>query len=176
MKRVRSFMKSLLVVAAVALVVPLSAGAGSLEPSAAPAPTMRTLQEIYDKVSSLNHFSVNPPDFASVTDNWTGLTWEKSPRLENLPWYTALGYCAGLNLGGKSGWRMPTKGELTTLLDSAQTSPALPPGHPFVDIGTHIYWSSTRYEESGTDYWIVHLRDGFWEPCHTSTGYNQQVW
>ena len=87
----------------------------------------------------------------AVLDKETGLVWEKSTDATTRIWNAALSYCYGLNLGGRGGWRLPTVEELRTLVDPTQSNPALPGGHPFTNMRSDIFWSSTTYE-SNTGY------------------------
>jgi len=92
----------------------------------------------------------------AVLDRETGLVWEKSPselriRLDFEP-------CRGLAVGSRQGWRVPTYFELRTLIDSSQSNPALPPGHPFTNLHTNsddIYWTSTNDPLNPGDFLLV---------------------
>jgi len=129
-----------------ALLRPLITSAGSLEPSAAPAPTMKTLEEIYNRLDALakrTRFQVVLNNGEAVLDNNTGLVWEGStnPTTRNM---TGAGtYCSNLILAGKDDWRLPSLDELNSLVDVTQTNPALPLGHPFTNVQYYNYWSST---------------------------------
>ena len=56
----------------------------------------------------------------TVSDNVTGLTWEASPPSTQGTWEDALSYCDGLSLGGFEDWRLPTRIEMTSVLDYSQ--------------------------------------------------------
>lgn len=147
------------------LALPVTVVAGNLEPPAAPAPTMRTLEEIYDKVvavslsSPLARFSLNP-GYDTITDNWSKLTWARSPLAIRRTWNQATTYISGLSLGGKSDWRMPTKEELLTVVDITQQNPALPVGHPFLDVQNSLYWTSSLFSGYDTTYYYINLYTG----------------
>jgi len=53
----------------------------------------------------------------SVTDNITGLLWEKAHHPKRIGYYDAKRYCKNLNLGGRRDWRLPTIKELFSLSD-----------------------------------------------------------
>jgi hypothetical protein len=80
-----------------------------------------------------------------VLDTKTGLIWARNanPAGKMLKWGDAITYCQNLTLGNLKGWRLPTKEELSSLVDPSQTVPALPSGHPFINVNV-TYWSSTR--------------------------------
>jgi len=96
----------------------------------------------------------------AVLDRETGLVWQvASDTIFN--WYDAQSYCYSLEIGGSRGWRLPTIDELATLIDSTQTDPALPEGHPF--IGNHLsysFWSSTTDAQNSNYVWMVQFGNG----------------
>ncbi|MCF7848400.1 MAG: DUF1566 domain-containing protein [Kiritimatiellales bacterium] len=86
----------------------------------------------------------------TVNDNRTGLMWLKAPdACGSMTWAEAVEYCADLNYGGYTDWRLPNARELESLVDYSQggDQTALPEGHPFADIDTsgqgHFFWTST---------------------------------
>lgn len=58
-----------------------------------------------------------PGGDGTVTDEVTGLLWEASPPSTDGTWEDALAYCDGLSLGGYEDWRLPTRIEVTSVLD-----------------------------------------------------------
>jgi hypothetical protein len=88
------------------------------------------------------------PGNGTVVDTKTGLTWEQSEGFPSPPldWPTAKAFCANLNLGGRSGWRLPTLKELFTLFDPTvdTTAPAFAVDpHAFGSPIASTFWSST---------------------------------
>jgi hypothetical protein len=80
-------------------------------------------------------------------DNLTGLMWTRDAKLfEMMDWTNAVKKCNSLNYGGYADWRLPNKRELLSLLDAGRGDPALPVGHPFINIQREFYWSSTIHE------------------------------
>jgi hypothetical protein len=109
-----------------------------------------------------------------VLDHETGLVWERYVGQGAAPFNQAQGSCAQSTLGGRSGWRLPTISELSSLLDPAQTAPAysLPPGHPFIGVNTSLasfFWSSTLYIASPSNVLVVTF-------IGTSTGFPGYVY
>jgi hypothetical protein len=111
----------------------------------------------------------------AVTDNLTGLMWTKDACLINtrnpdndtdgnpgdgaVTWEHAFGYVKKLNNEsylGFTDWRLPNKKELRSLADYSR-SPALPAGHPFTNVKSSSYWTSSF---SISDIWIVHFING----------------
>jgi hypothetical protein len=79
-----------------------------------------------------------------VTDNLTGLMWTKDTNLfGNVIWQSALDAANGLSLCGYSDWRLPNRIEMLSLNDMSQDEPGLPVGHPFKNVETRFYWTST---------------------------------
>ncbi|HYC53766.1 MAG TPA: DUF1566 domain-containing protein [Candidatus Binatia bacterium] len=82
----------------------------------------------------------------AVLDKETGLVWETTWN-GSATYRNALRQCALSTVGGRAGWRLPAVEELTSLIDPAETTPALPAEHPFggVSLGT-TYWSTNEDE------------------------------
>jgi len=82
-----------------------------------------------------------------VLDKEKGLIWVRNANLVGKPltWNEAINHCQGLAVCNLKGWRLPTKEELSSLIDSSQIAPALPKGHPFVNM-KYTYWTGTIYE------------------------------
>ena len=108
----------------------------------------------------------------TVTDKLTGLIWLKDANcaaVSSKVWTDALtaasnlanGTC-GLSDGSKAkDWHLPNKNELLSLIDITNMNPALPSGHPFVNVQNTWYWTSTSSAYSPTDRaWLVHVGSG----------------
>ncbi len=98
----------------------------------------------------------------TVSDNLTGLIWLKDANCMDtvagiardgglLNWPSALTWCNNL-ASGKCGlsdnsvagdWRLPNINELRSLIDYSRNDPGLPIGHPFSNVQSSWYWSST---------------------------------
>jgi hypothetical protein len=89
----------------------------------------------------------------TIADNLTGLTWLKDAGcLGQQTWGNALAaanaladgnVACGLTDSSVAGdWRLPNRNELASLLDLGTLNPALPAGHPFLNVAS-VYWSST---------------------------------
>lgn len=151
------------------LVVPIMYGGlaipGNLEPPGAPAPTMRTLEELQPswskKISDASKRFEVVLDGAAVLDKETGLVWEKSPDTTLRTWSTAVSYAYTKEVGGRKGWRLPTVEELASLVDTSVSGfPKLPSGHPFTNVQTSYYWSSTTGTSGASYAFFVFFYDG----------------
>jgi len=90
----------------------------------------------------------------TVTDHMTGLIWLWDANcFGTRTWSQALfdanslasGICS-LSDGSSAGdWRLPNVNELRSLIDLGQAGPALPDGHPFFDVQSSDYWTSTTF-------------------------------
>jgi len=91
----------------------------------------------------------------------TGLVWDKSPNNTKLrDWVNACSYCYAREVGNRKGWRLPTVEELASLVDTSNNSPALPTDHPFTNVMSYNYWSSTTLADSTGYAWLVSFFDG----------------
>jgi hypothetical protein len=109
----------------------------------------------------------------TVTDNLTGLMWAKdanapgpAPCKPGTPkrWQEALDYAACLNTNhylGFDDWRLPDRKELFSLIDRSKYGPALPAGHPFLNLQFQFsYYSSTTTANYKNAVWTIYLMDG----------------
>ena len=83
-----------------------------------------------------------------VKDVFTHYEWRKVASGYPMNWEDASSYCTS-SYGGKDAlyWRLPTPGELLTIIDSGFASPALD-GNKF-DAPGHDYWSTEDQAQSG---------------------------
>ena len=104
-------------------------------------------------------------DGEAVLDKQTGLIWARDTRFDNksVPLQKAVKFCQNFELGNRKGWRLPTRDELITLLDTSNSSPAFPDGHPFKirkGEGGAGYWTSTEYEGDSDYAWRIETNAG----------------
>jgi hypothetical protein len=153
--------------------------AGSLEPAASPAPTMKTLEQTsptWDQILPADDGIVggaldgcNSTRFTcvmnneAVRDNETGLVWERSPSTTVQVWLQARFQCTDRVVNGRKGWRLPALHELMSLVDPAVVgTPKLSSGHPFdsAAVQSTLYWSGSSVTDSGTVAWTVGFDNG----------------
>jgi hypothetical protein len=122
---------------------------------------------LWSETLNFEFTAMNAPRFTdngddTVTDNNTKLIWSKNANLCGpIRWQEAIDYCSGLTHAGYSYWRLPSISELTSLIDYNQINPALPPGHPFMNVQSDYYWSSTTYERYHYNAWVARMSNGF---------------
>ena len=99
-------------------------------------------------------------DGAAIQDKQTGLIWEQEPDRFHGTWTEAAMHCKEKSIRGQTGWRIPGVKELSSLVDSSQRDPALPPGHPFSGVKSAIYWSGTPSATDDMVAWHVSFFTG----------------
>lgn len=96
-----------------------------------------------------------------VEDRLTGLVWSRDANPGGYPvtWTEALVAVAALNRSGELGftdWRLPNRRELRSLVSAQTRKPALPAGHPFVNVFLGWYWTSTTAAINPAYAWYMH--------------------
>ncbi|MFH0994340.1 MAG: DUF1566 domain-containing protein [Pseudomonadota bacterium] len=96
----------------------------------------------------------------TVTDTFTGLMWQQSGSFSTQTWEEALSYCAMLNLGNYTDWRLPTKKEVRSLVDFSRYDPSINITY-FIETFSNFYWSSTTNSHITDFAWGVNFHDGY---------------
>jgi hypothetical protein len=86
-------------------------------------------------------YLLHPPSYSdngngTITDNVTGLMWQKEYNGSRLLSVEGDDYCAGLTLADLSDWRLPSDFELMTIVDYGTALPAI----------NGTYFPNTRYD------------------------------
>lgn len=98
----------------------------------------------------------------TVLDKKTGLMWPENAAAFPFPmtWPEALAAIAEENGNGWKGhtdWHLPNRKELLSLVSHETVNPCLPTGHPFADVFTGYYWTSTTCARLPDQAWYIHL-------------------
>jgi len=99
----------------------------------------------------------------TILDRKTGLLWLKSGKatLGAITWQEAGAFCSGLQYAGFTDWRLPTKEEFASIVDTANQSPALPMQSPFENVVTFLdYWTQNDHIHGPGYAWAVNLYYG----------------
>ena len=126
--------------------------------------------------------------YSAVTDNLTGLMWTEDANAPGpsacgsgtyMTWQAALDYVKCLNSNsylGYSDWRLSNRKELTSLVDYSNYSPALPTGHPFINVQSYLYssWSSSTNVYITSSAWFVYMWIG--DVDYNGKDYHDIVW
>jgi hypothetical protein len=145
------------------LIVPCIVTAGQLQPAALLMPRLKPLDKVKptwsQKLPAKKRF-VLVLDGEAVLDRETGLVWERSPNTTTSNLFAAVELCYRKEVGGRKGWRIPTIDELSSLVETTQSNPALPSGHPFLNVQSSNYWSSTESLYNPDKAWSLNMYYG----------------
>jgi len=124
------------------------------------------------KIAGPDRF-VSVLDGGAYCDRETGLVWEAAPGDtdgdmdvdidDRVTWAEAIAHCARLEVDGRKGWSLPMVEQLASLVDTSNTDPTLPTGHPFRGVPSATfapYWSATTTAEFPPAAWWVNFFDG----------------
>jgi len=112
------------------------------------------------KINQASKRFVVLPAFNSeaVLDKETQLVWHRGASLTPRNWHDSRDICLTSDVGGRSGWRLPTYIELATLFSDGRI---LPEGHPFAGIPDNQYfWSSTTSQTDSASAYSLRLSPG----------------
>ncbi len=117
-------------------------------------------------------YFVNPLSFTNngngtITDNNTGLVWQKSDGGE-MTFENAVAYCNNLVLGGFSDWRLPGGMELFSINDFDHLNPALDTVY-FTKNLAEYWWTSEKRADDSTKVWVVNAGGGIGAHPKTET-------
>ena len=117
---------------------------------------------------------------AGVLDARTTLVWEQSPSTTERSQPDSVVYCANLNLGGQTDWRLPEAQELVSLVGYENFDPALPTGHPFSIVDENLTTESSRYwTATSGDHdprWAWRVQFGFGLSVHRPKTHSYFAW
>jgi hypothetical protein len=101
---------------------------------------------------------------ASETDGLSsGLTWLSDQV--RLNWADGVSYCTNLNLNSQTDWRLPTKEEIASLIDTTVSAPKIV--SVLVATTQLTYWSFTPNPSySSTKVWYFHFSHGTMSQAH----------
>ncbi len=130
-----------------------------------------------DNTGQDGDYIINPMSYTdngngTVTDNNTGLLWQKcsvgqdsttcSGTASTRTWDQATSACTVLNLGGhQTGWRLPTKTELINIVDYSTWYPAINDTYFPNTVPTGYYWSSTTPATASAYAFLVSSNNGW---------------
>lgn len=98
----------------------------------------------------------------TVVDAQTRLVWQRPVGNGGgyYNWSQAESYCQTLSLGGfSSGWRLPTRKELQSIVDYTTTHPAID-SNAFPGLTAGYFWSSSPYVYFAGYYWVIDFDSG----------------
>ena len=95
----------------------------------------------------------------TITDNVTGLMWQKAVPAKSYTWAAAVALCPTLTLAGHTDWRLPALIELGSIVDYGQVSPSIDTT-VFTGTPSARFWSSTPLAVDTTQAWYVFFYAG----------------
>jgi formylglycine-generating enzyme required for sulfatase activity len=109
-------------------------------------------------------YSINPPSYTdhadgTVTDNVTGLMWQKEDDDTARTWDDAISYCNALTLASYTDWRSPTVYELMGIVSSDTYDPPIDTTN-FPGTDASGYWSSLETESDVSLAWNIIFNNG----------------
>jgi len=107
-------------------------------------------------------YNIKPMSFTdngngTVTDNNTGLMWQKEDDGTPRTWDAAGSYCSSLG----ADWRLPTKKELMSIVDYSIPFPGPTINSIFTNTKQFGYWSSTTGSGDPNGAWTVYFNGGY---------------
>jgi len=118
---------------------------------------VRAVRNTISTTFSISHFTDNVN--GTITDNYTGLIWQKIQSPNNMTWEEALVYSKSLSLAGKTDWRVPNVKELQSLNDVTLSKPSINKNY-FTNTLSGNYWSSTTMFNATTKAWDINIDYG----------------
>ena len=117
-------------------------------------------------------FALNTPSYTdngdgTVTDNNTGLMWQKTDGGE-MTYENAVTYCNGLTLAGYSDWRLPAGIELFSINNYNHINPALNTVY-FTTTQAEYWWTRETQADDATKVWVVNAGGGIGAHPKTET-------
>ncbi len=111
-------------------------------------------------------YTINPPSYTdngdgTITDNVTGLVWQKQDDATARTWDNAVTYCSDLTLGGQIDWRLPSQIELISIIDNGVYNPSINTTFFPGTVSSTSYWSSTAGAYGTSGAWGVGFHVGF---------------
>ncbi len=94
-----------------------------------------------------------------VTENATGLTWQRHVGDYELDHASAASYCESLMLDGYDDWRLPSRAELISIVDYSKYRPTLDEG-VFPETGDFKFWTDVEYAGDASRAFYVDFNDG----------------
>jgi hypothetical protein len=120
--------------------------------------TSYTLTEGEDADFNINPLSCTDNDDGTITDNVTGLMWQKVDGGE-MTFESASAYGPSLSLGGYSDWRLPTCLELFSINSYDRVNPAVNTLY-FSKTAAEYWWTSETRTDDLSSVWVVNAGGG----------------
>ncbi len=118
---------------------------------------VRAVRNLVSHTTPGSHFTDNGN--GTITDNYTGLRWQKIQSANTMTWEEALAYSHTVTLDGKTDWRLPNVKELQSLNDVSLFKPSFDK-IIFPDVIAGNFWSSTTMFQTDSKAWDINIDYG----------------
>ncbi len=118
---------------------------------------VRAVRNLVSTTFSMPHFTDNVN--GTITDNFTGLIWQKGIENKTFTWDSALMMANSFSLAGYSDWRLPTIKELQSLNDPQLVNPSFEKT-AFSNLLVGDYWSATTLFNTPSKAWDINNQFG----------------
>jgi len=95
----------------------------------------------------------------TVVDKFTGLTWQRNPATTQRDFTGAKTYCQNVSLGGVTGWRLPSRNELLTVVDVTVGTVAVDTTVFGIPATVNYFWSAS-IDPISSNPWFIAFREG----------------
>lgn len=95
----------------------------------------------------------------TARDERTGLTWARTAALNEMSWSDALVFCQA-NPPDEGSWRLPTRIELSSIIDYERSSPPVVDTNIFPNISAAAFWTATSNAGDDAQAWYTSLSAG----------------
>ena len=108
----------------------------------------------------------------TITDNLTGLMWQRVPLSTTSTWNGAIDYCNNLTLAGYTDWRLPNVLELESLYNASRAdNAAWLNSQGFSNVQNNYYWSAGTDADLTDNAWLVYLSYGYFLSANRTNDY-----
>ena len=119
--------------------------------------SVRCVRDAEPRARPARHYDTRAGE---VRDLATGLTWQRAAPDKTLALDAARAYCKQLTVAGRKGWRLPTEGELFTLVDEHAAIGPMIDGAAFPKTPSEPFWSSSFFAGGPAMAWYVAFDHG----------------
>ncbi|MGK5090930.1 DUF1566 domain-containing protein [Deltaproteobacteria bacterium TL4] len=125
-----------------------------------------TLGEDHDYL--LNEPSYTDNDDGTITDNITGLIWQKEDDNTKRTWSEAQDYCNSLNLASFSDWQLPSKKTLMRIVNYRTYNSSINEAYFSKTKSSDYYWTASNYIAFSNTAWVIDFGSGVVYSSHMS--------
>lgn len=117
--------------------------------------------KILFNLSIVSCLAITGATASTFVDKKTGLMWQDTKDTIEEPtiYDDAINYCNKITLSGYDDWRLPTIGELKSIVDYNKYDPAIIDG--FNNVVAGFYWSSSPDVSDSSAAWYVYFNGGY---------------